>query len=160
MKLGLAALAPLALCTACGTTSTITRVDAPTIEGHIVGGDAENLYVGPKDAPTAIPRSEIRDIDYPGDGATIVGAILAGYGVANIALGAPQCGAKGAAFCTGVFAPLAVGIPIFVWGRATHASAVNAAKSAPYGNGARILVTPVVGTQAGEPSGAAIVGQF
>jgi hypothetical protein len=160
MKLGLAALVPLAVCAGCGTTSTITRVNGPAIEGHIVGGDAENVYVGPKDAPQAIPRSEITDIDYPGDGATIAGAILAGYGVVNIAVGAPQCGEKGAAFCTGVFAPLAVGIPIFLWGRATHASAVNAAKMPPYRGGARILVTPVVGTQKGEPSGAAIVGQF
>ena len=129
------------------------------MEAHIVGGDAENVYVGPKDEPEAIPRSNIKDIDYPGDGATVAGAILVGYGAVNIAVGAPLCASKGAAFCTGAFTPLAVGIPILIWGIETHSSAVSAARTAPE-NGARLFVTPVVGTEKGQPSGAAVVGVF
>jgi hypothetical protein len=153
-------LLSLALLTGCSTTSTITRVNGPTIEGHIVGGDAENVYVGPKDAPEAIPRSEITDIDYPGDGATVVGSILGAYGIANIAVGLPHCNANGPAFCTGVFAPLGVGIGMVLWGIGTHASAVSAARTPPHESGARLFVMPVVGTDKGGPSGAAVVGTF
>jgi hypothetical protein len=78
-----------------------------------------------------------------------------------------MCGDKGPAFCTGVFTPLAVGIPMIIWGRAVHSGAVNASRTSPYGkrgaetgSGVRVFVAPVVGTEKGEPSGAAIVGTF
>jgi hypothetical protein len=160
MRFALTGLLGLAVCTGCSTTSTITRVNGPPIEAHIVGGDAENVYVGPADEPEAIRRADIKDIDYPGDGATVAGAIASAYGVVNIAVGAPQCDAKGAAFCTGVFAPLAIGIPLLIWGISTHSSAVNAAKNTPHESGARLFVAPVVGADKGQPSGAAVVGVF
>jgi hypothetical protein len=160
MRFAFITLGSLAVCTGCSTTSTITRVDQPTVEDHIVGGDAENVYVGEKEAPQTIPRSQIKDIDYPGDGAAVAGSILSGYGVVNIAVGAPLCDQKGAAFCTGVFLPLGIGLPILIWGIATHASAVGASHTPLQESASRLFFTPVVGTEKGQPSGAAVMGVF
>jgi len=60
MRLASILPASLALCTACSTPSTITGLNDPTVEDHIVGGDAENVYVGSKDSPEAIPERASR----------------------------------------------------------------------------------------------------
>jgi hypothetical protein len=118
------------------------------------------VYVGTKESPETLNRSEIKDISHPGNGATIAGGILSGYGVVNIAVGVPMCSDKGTAFCVGVFTPLALGVPILLWGIATHSSSVNAAQTPLHEHGAGVFVTPVIGVEKGQPSGAAIVGTF
>jgi hypothetical protein len=158
----LLAILAFTTCAACGTTATITRTNGPPVEGHITGGDAENLYVEESGARSTIPRSDIKDIDHPGDGATVAGAILMGYGSLNIAVGAPMCKDKGAAFCVGVFTPMAVGIPILLWGAAVHAGSVSAASTPPAekADEAKLFVTPLIPMDKGQPAGAAVVGTF
>jgi hypothetical protein len=116
-----------ALVTGCGTTATISRVGSPAIEAQIQTSDTENLYVG-HGAGTTLARSSISDIDHPGNVAATIGAIVTGYGIANIAIGASDCDRGGAAYCTGVFLPAAIGLPIMVYGIATYSASVNAAK--------------------------------
>jgi hypothetical protein len=149
-----------ALCTGCGTTATITRVNAPPVEAHIQGGDAENVYVEGGGAVKTIPRKDITDVDHPGDGAIVAGSILSAYGALNIAVGAPQCQEKGDAFCTGVFLPAAIGIPILIWGIATHASSVAALSTPVASNQARAMIVPIVPTDHTKPAGAGFVMSF
>ena len=153
-------LAPvLVIATGCGTTATITRMDGTTVEAKITGGELQKLHLEQDGDPLEIPRSQVRDISHPGKAATIIGGILAGYGVLNIAVGAPMCPEKGAAFCTGVVAPEVVGLPIMIWGIATHASSVNAADRAP-DEQAAFQVVPIVPVAAGQPAGVGVVGRF
>ena len=78
-------VAALAACVGCGTTTTITRSGGANVSGYLEGGDADSLYLEfPSGNREQIPRSDIRDISYPGGGATVVGGILSGYGVLNI----------------------------------------------------------------------------
>jgi hypothetical protein len=148
-------------CAACGTTATIHRTDGVPVVGHIRGGDAENLYVDEAGARTTIPRSEIKDISHPGTGATIAGGILFGYGIFNVAIGLPMCKTEGDAFCVGVFTPLALGVPILLWGLATHASSVSAASTPLKSDDtARFFVSPIVPTDSRQPAGVAVGGAF
>lgn len=153
------ALVALALVAGCGTTATITRRDGATVEAKILGGDSKKLYVEEDGQPLEIDRNDVRDVSHPGKAATIVGGILSGYGVINIAVGAPMCNDKGAAFCTGVFLPEAVGLPLLIWGIATHAGSVSA-QNTPPAEQAGIVVAPIIPMGAGQPAGAGIVGRF
>jgi hypothetical protein len=152
-------LVALGLVAGCGTTATIKRVDGSAVEARIVGGDDRKLYLEQDGEPLEVERRDVRDISHPGNAASIVGGILAGYGVINIAVGAPQCNDKGAAFCTGVFLPEAVGLPMLIWGIATHAASVSAAKTPPTEQ-AGIVVAPIVPMGPGQPAGAGVVGRF
>jgi hypothetical protein len=156
---GLLVATALASLGGCGTTATITRMDGTKVEAHITGGDTQKLYIEEDGDTFTVPRSEVRDVSHPGNAATIVGAILAGYGVLNIAVGAPMCGEKGAAFCTGVVLPELVGLPMLIWGIATHASSVSAAATPP-SDRASIQFAPIVPVAVGQPAGAGIVGRF
>jgi hypothetical protein len=100
----------------CGSVATIKLRDSSSIEGEIVGSSNQVVSVETNDGQEQVPRQEISDIDHPGNVALTLGVLLMGYGAVNIALGAPKCGEKGAAFCTGVFLPAAVGIPLFGYG--------------------------------------------
>ncbi len=121
-------LAPLV--TGCGTTATISRSNVRPVEAKIVGSDPKSLYIevpGTYDT-RSIGRSDITDIDHPGNVAAVIGGIVTGYGIANIAIGASDCRRGGAAYCTGVFLPAAVGAPIFVWGLVTWMTSTGAVK--------------------------------
>lgn len=107
----------------CSTTAVVTERSGGTIEGEILGSDRRNVYVQGSADRVAISRDDIVDIDYPGNVAATIGAILTVYGAVNIAVGAPQCSAKGGAFCTGVFTPAAIGIPLTIWGIAVYSGA-------------------------------------
>jgi|KBSMisStaDraftv2_1062788.scaffolds.fasta_scaffold362177_1 hypothetical protein len=141
-----------ALAAGCGSTATITRYSGGTIDGEIVSADGRNVYIRRENQALAIPRQDIVDIDHPGNGAAVAGAILTAYGVLNIAVGAPQCDTKGAAFCTGVFAPLAIGLPLTIYGVVVWQSSVSAAKP---GSGrretARLMLQPALFRFAGRP---------
>jgi len=96
----------------CATTATITRINGRSTDAEIAGADRENIYVKTDAGNQPIERREITDIDHPGDTATVIGVVLAAYGVVNIAVGAKNCDSKGSAYCAGVFAPAAIGLPI------------------------------------------------
>ena len=102
------ALASSLVLLACSTTSTIYRKKGPPIEAEVVGGSKESIFVDDGNQWHEIPRSDIRDIDYPGDVHAGVGAGILAYGALNIAVGFDQCAHANenqAAFCTGVFLP-------------------------------------------------------
>lgn len=110
----------------CGTTATISRINAPAMEGRIVSSDQRSIYVQTAGDTFPIARDEISDIDHPGNVAATIGAVVTGYGIANIALGAEDCDRGGAAYCTGVFLPAAIGAPIMAYGLVTWLKSVSA----------------------------------
>lgn len=122
----------LVLLTGCGTTATISRVNGPTVEAKIVGGDRHEVYVEtPSGIQETIARSDIKDIDHPGSTAGVLGGIVTAYGAINIGVGLPKCETEGAAFCTGVFLPMAIGLPVMLWGIATNVGSRGALTKSP-----------------------------
>jgi len=119
-----------AFATGCGNTATITRVNAPELDGEIRASDSQNIYIKTAgNTPMSVPRETITDIDHPGNVAATIGAIVTGYGIANIAMGAGDCDRGGAAYCTGVFLPAAIGLPIMSWGLYTWINSTTGAKT-------------------------------
>ena len=104
----------------CSTTSTVSRISGPSVEGDIVGGSPDEIFVSNNaGGDFAIPRSDISEIDYPGNVHTLVGGIVAGYGVLNIVAGLDNCQHEHdnqGAVCTGVFLPAAIGVAMMTWG--------------------------------------------
>jgi hypothetical protein len=121
----------LVLLTGCGTTATInTRSESP-FDGTIIGGNSEEVRVHVQNHVRTIPRNQIEDIDHPGNVAATIGGVVTGYGIVNIAIGAPECDRQGPAFCMGVFIPAAVGLPLMIWGITTYVGSVRALNKAP-----------------------------
>jgi len=117
----------LALALGCSTTSTIMRVNDFPIEAEVVGGSPDTIFVAREDGVVReLPRSEITDVDYPGNVHATVGGVLAGYGILNVAVAVDECDSSGAAYCAGVFTPLIVGALMTVWGFAVHQEQVSA----------------------------------
>lgn len=142
----------------CGTLATISTAHAHPVDAEIVSSDSEFIYVryGNRGGRDTIPRASVSDIDHPGNVAATIGTLVTAYGVANIAIGAPECDRGGAAYCTGVFLPAAIGLPIMVWGFYTYFSSVNAA--AP---GVQVAVLPTASFQKkNESYGANVVVSF
>lgn len=135
-----------ALAIGCGTTATITRPGTSPVEAKIMASDSQNIYVENAGGTTTIARDSITDIDHPGNVAATIGAIVTGYGIANIATGAPNCEREGAAYCTGVFLPALIGAPIMAWGIATYASSVSSAGSRNQKTEPSVAIVPVVST--------------
>jgi hypothetical protein len=133
----------------CGTTATITRVNGPQIEAKIVGGDETKLYVQNSSAgdSTSIARNDVTDIDHPGNVAALIGGVVSAYGVVNVVAGAPQCERKGAAYCTGVFLPAAIGLPIMMYGLYNWMDSTSAAKPNHGKATASVSVLPVASLQ-------------
>lgn len=109
---------PLAL--ACSTTSTVSRVAEPDVEGDIIGGSPNSIFVRMDDGSEyEVPRRDISSIDYPGNVHTAIGGGILGYGVLNIAVGMEECQERReqqAEFCTGVFTPAILGAALMTWG--------------------------------------------
>lgn len=106
----------------CGSTASIKKTDGTEISGRIIAGDDENIYIKTLAGQVPIKKSEISDIDHPGNGLAVTGGIITAYGILNIAVGVPQCEEEGGAFCLGVFTPAGIGIPMFangfsIWNR-------------------------------------------
>lgn len=109
----------------CSTTATISRVNGAELDAHFAGSDAKFIYVKTESGAQVIPRSEVTDIDHPGDTAAVLGLIVGAYGVVNIGVAASQCNSNGAAYCTGVFLPAAIGLPMLLWGIVVHTDSTN-----------------------------------
>ena len=76
----------------CSTTSTIQRISAPSVEGDIVAGSEDSIFVD-TDAQTGIeiPREDVSSIDYPGNVHRNAGIGVLAYGAINIAVGLDDC---------------------------------------------------------------------
>jgi hypothetical protein len=73
-RLGAAAVY-LAIIPGCSTTSTIRRANGPEVEGDIVGGSRDSIFVDTGAAREhEIPRDDVTSIDYPGNVHRNVGA--------------------------------------------------------------------------------------
>ena len=120
----------LLLLSGCSTTATISRVDGGTYTAKIVRSDQDSLFVktSSNGSEIAIPRSNVSDIDHPGNGMAVFGALLTAYGGLNVAAGASTCGEVGGAYCVGTFLPAAVGLSTLIWGLTTWTNSTDAAQ--------------------------------
>jgi hypothetical protein len=100
----------------CGTEAVIRKTNGADLVAKIKSGTKDSVLIQTHDGVKAIPRSEITDIDHPGNVAATIGTILLVYGALNIAVGLPECEKQGDAFCVGVFTPLAVAVPLSIYG--------------------------------------------
>ncbi len=134
----------LVFLTGCGTSATITRRSGTAIDAKIVAGDEKNVHVEVANGYSqAIPREDIADIDHPGNVAAVIGGIVTAYGVANIAVGAPECDRQGPAYCIGVVTPAIIGGSIMLWGIATYTGSVMALQDGGQKtNQGRLIVLP------------------
>lgn len=64
----------------CSDTAIIMRNKHCPIEAKIIGADRDNLYVQGEfsNAPLAIPKAEIIEVDHPGNGMAITGVVISG----------------------------------------------------------------------------------
>jgi len=152
-----------ALLAGCGSSATLMQRDGMQVHGTILGVDSENYYLEPsRGRVVTVPRDTVRDIDHPGNVAAAIGGGVAAYGVVNIAVGAPNCKREGDAYCVGVFTPLAVGLPIMLYGIGTYVGSTNALQN-HYGDTASMdwNVVPQLSLADDETTaGASVVGRF
>jgi hypothetical protein len=65
----------------CSTTATIHRSDGYMLEGRIKGGTPSSIIVDPRIGERQeIPRSQVVDIDHPGNVHALIGGIVFGIG--------------------------------------------------------------------------------
>jgi hypothetical protein len=153
----------LVLLTGCGNSATITRRMASPVDARIIGGDTENLYVElPGGRTETIPKREVVDIDHPGNVAATIGGVVGVYGIANIAVGLPDCDKGGPAFCMGVFLPATIGVSLIVYGLGTHSGSVSAVNEKPERSVLGSLVVAPTHEFAGLPKtpGVSVGGSF
>ena len=128
-RLGIATC--LMFVTGCSTTATVSRRSGPPIEGHIQGGSKNSIMIEADGHGVVVPRSDIEEIDHPGNVHTLIGGLLLGYGVFNIAVGVPECDNRPrderTAYCIGVFTPAVLGAAIMIWGLVTNGGSKSAA---------------------------------
>jgi len=114
----------LAACvaTGCGTSATITRNDGTLLEGWIQGGTQDSIIVEPRSGRRQeILRSEISDIDHPGNVHVLVGGIVFAYGGILAGTTAEHCTETGdnLSGCVLGFVPVLAGAGILTWGLVT-----------------------------------------
>jgi len=110
----------------CGSSATIALKGGQFVEGQIIAGDRESIYVDTGEAETNVPRRRIVDVDHPGNVAATAGIVLAPYGVLNIAVGYSKCNEQGFAFCAGLFAPAVLGFALTSYGFTVWTASRNA----------------------------------
>lgn len=152
----------LGLLAGCGNSATI-QARFGSIEGRIVAGDKENVYVEQASGLTrTIPKSDIVDVDHPGNVAATIGGVVTAYGVANIAIGSPQCEKEGAAYCVGVFLPATLGVSLLTYGLGTYIGSTSAMNQTPERSVLGSLVVAPTHEFAGLPKtpGVSVGGSF
>lgn len=154
----------LILVAGCGSTADVFMKDGTLVQGEITSGNRNTIYVNADGEEVTVPRSQIKDIDHPGNGVATVGLILGAYGALNIAVGASKCHEEGKAFCTAVFVPAAVGVALATYGLAVWGSSRKAVNSDVNDRDVelvRVLLTPSYFYAAGKGSpGLALVSRF
>jgi hypothetical protein len=133
----------LVFLTGCSTSATITRRYGNPFDAQIISSDENSVYVETSRGKQTIAREEIADVDHPGNVAAVIGAVVTGYGLLNIAEGAPLCDQQGPAFCVGVVTPALIGGSIMIWGLATYAGSTQALQKTEQKTAkGRLLVLP------------------
>jgi len=115
----------------------VARSTGPEVEGRIKGGSSGSLMIQDSNtgAMYAIPRSEIREIDHPGNVAATLGGVATGYGLLNVMVGLEDCrneerfssNTEQNAFCAGLFAPLAIGAGLLIYGISVYSGSKSRA---------------------------------
>ena len=108
----------------------VSRASANVTRKRAGVGLGTVVLVGETGMVTTGPVGTALD-DAPGpevDGVGTLGAILVGYGIANIAVAAPNCDKNGSAFCVGVFTPAVLGAALVLWGFSVYAKSVSASR--------------------------------
>ncbi|AUX45499.1 uncharacterized protein SOCE26_069910 [Sorangium cellulosum] len=73
----------------------------------------------------------------------MLGGVLTAYGALDVGVGLPRCETEGAAFCTGVFLPIGIGLPVMIWGIATNTGSRSAVNESPVtGQRGSLFVVP------------------
>jgi hypothetical protein len=122
------AVALLTVLCGCSTTATISRVNGTQLDAEIQRSDRDNLVVTTNTGhKLRVPRSEVSDIDHPGNVSAVIGSVLSVYGAVNIVGGMSTCVRVGGAFCAGMVAPAAIGVPMLIWGLKTWSGSTEAA---------------------------------
>jgi hypothetical protein len=78
-RCGTAIAATIAIGLGCGTTATLTLRNGLNMEGRIEGSSRTGVRVG----QTEVARSDIADIDHPGNVAMTIGLVLVGCGLVD-----------------------------------------------------------------------------
>jgi hypothetical protein len=123
-------LALLAWLCGCSTVAKISLIEGGYVEAKIQRSDQDNLFFETETgAEVPIPRSEVTEIDHPGNVVAVVGGLLSAYGATVIVEKLSTCSDQelpGAA-CTGALWPATVGASMLVWGLVTWVSSTRAA---------------------------------
>lgn len=111
-------IAALLLCS-CGTTATIYTTDGRVYDGTIRGHDRDNVLINGQ----SVSKRQISDVDHPGNVAGILGTIVAGIGLLNV----PACTNQTPGGCARAAVWSLTGLPIAIYGWATHAESTDKA---------------------------------
>lgn len=124
----------------CSKSAIIHSTHGAAIEGRIIGGDSDSITVDVDGTPQTVPRSAIRDIDHPGNGWLLFGALntaaALGWGLGALAIHAEHARSQPEGFAeafgaelgyalgmTGAISygalHLAIGVPTAIWGGST-----------------------------------------
>ncbi len=126
MKKVLAILLMLSACESfgCGTTAIVRTTGGQQFEGEIGGHDSSSLSIGGQ----KVARSDVADIDHPGNVAAIIGTILASFGAVSSTV---NCSAERRAEdetpCASSGLYILTGLPIAIYGWVTHSASVDRA---------------------------------
>lgn len=108
----------------CGSGAIVTTHDGRYLEGRIGGHDRGYVFI----AGERVPRSNVEDIDHPGNVAALLGSIVAGLGALSAT---SNCKEENRAAdptpCTSSGIWMLTGIPIAIYGFVTHAESVSRA---------------------------------
>lgn len=109
---------------ACGSTAIVRTNDGRLVEGEIGGHDSSTLSVGGQ----RLSRSDVADIDHPGNVAGILGTIVASVGALS-ALGncTAEARAESETPCASSGVWILTGLPIAIYGWMTHSASVDRA---------------------------------
>jgi len=109
------ALLPLAVTLGC-TPATIHRYQQSPVKGKILGGSEESLVLEDQWGERIIPRQDITDIDHPGTGLEIWGALLAVAGSVFFYERRGDCSHIDQVTCVRLMLPAFAGLTFFFWG--------------------------------------------
>jgi hypothetical protein len=125
-------LALLTVLCGCSTTARVSLFDGRRFEARIQESDKENVVVETKAGwVVPIPRSEIADIDHPGNVTALVGLLLGAYGAVNVATVVGTCDKNPLpeVACASAFLPITVGVSMALWGTSIWSASTKAAGS-------------------------------
>lgn len=124
----------------CATTATIVTENGRRTEAFLAGGDKDHLLLrNPYGVETVVRRSEVLDIDYPGNVHALVGGIIAGTMGLELAFFGTMCSAGGLSqsACGLQFGLLgsvgAAGLAMLSWGLWTWLNATSVVRESASG---------------------------